>query len=447
MNSNWIEFELGEVVEMQTKKINANHISINNYISTENMLPDKGGITISSGLPQQNNYLEFKIGDVLFSNIRTYFKKVWRATFKGGASNDIIVFRSKNSQILNQSFLYYLISNDNFIDYTVTTAKGTKMPRGDREAMKKYKLRIPEDIEEQKRIVILLDSLNDKIANNNRINQALEAIAQALFKSWFVDFEPVKAKIQAIEEEKDPQLAAMSAISGKTEEELQQLPREKYNELAATADLFPDELVESELGKIPKGWKQSEIEKEVTIFGGATPSTAINEYWENGSFYWATPKDMSSLNDKILIDTQRKITKKGVDAISSGVLPKNTVLLSSRAPVGYLAISKVPVSINQGFIAMVCNKRLSPEYIIQWCSSEMQQVKSRASGTTFLEINKKNFRPIKMHLPKKNIISNYTQNVKLIYELIEVNLRENVNLSFLRDLLLPKLITGEIELR
>ncbi|TXK94508.1 hypothetical protein BMR11_14025 [Methylococcaceae bacterium CS5] len=168
-------------------------------------------------------------------------------------------------------------------------------------------------------------------------------MAQALFKSWFVDFDPVKAKIAAREAggtAEQANLAATQVISGKTEAQLEVMKTrqsEQYEELKATAELFPDAMQESELGSVPVGWDASEIGKEVTVVGGGTPSTKNPDFWENGTLHWTTPKDLSNLNDKILIETSRKITEQGLAKISSGLLPINTVLMSSRAPVGYLA--------------------------------------------------------------------------------------------------------------
>ncbi|ORU94613.1 MAG: hypothetical protein A6F70_09405 [Cycloclasticus sp. symbiont of Bathymodiolus heckerae] len=209
-------------------------------------------------------------------------------------------------------------------------------------------------------------------------------------------------------------------------------------------DLFPDEFEESELGLIPKGWSVSEIGKEIDVVGGGTPSTKVNEYWENGSIYWTTPKDLSNIKDKIIINTERKITISGLAKISSGLLPVNTVLMSSRAPVGYLALAKVPIAINQGYIAMRCEKTLTPEYVIQWCESVMDEIKQRASGTTFAEISKKNFKPIQVIVPKNKSITTYTKIIRELYKKIEKNTHQNKNLTQLRDTLLPKLLSGEI---
>lgn len=326
----------------------------------------------------------------------------------------------------------------------------------------KFEVYLP-PIDEQKSIAKVLGDLDHKILLNHQINQTLEQMAQAIFKSWFVDFEPVKAKIAAREaggSEDDALLTAMRAISGTSlfdadasaagaEAELARLQAEQpeqYAELRATAKLFPSAMQESELGEIPEGWGVSQIGDEVTVVGGGTPSTKNPIFWEGGRISWTSPKDLSNLADKVLVETERKITEAGLAKISSGLLPINTVLMSSRAPVGYLAMAKIPVAVNQGYIAMKCEKVLSPEFVIQWCEAHMDEIKSRASGTTFAEISKKNFKIIPVVVPPESLMSAYTRQVLPLYEAIEINVRESDNLAQLRDTLLPKLLSGELSL-
>jgi type I restriction enzyme S subunit len=247
----------------------------------------------------------------------------------------------------------------------------------------------------------------------------LEGIVQALFKSWFVDFEPVQAKAEG---------------------------RKPEGMNDATAALFPSAFTESILGPIPEGWAISEIGKEVEVVGGSTPSTKELAYWEDGEFYWATPKDLSKLKSPILLDTERKITGLGVKQIASGQLPIDTVLLSSRAPVGYIALAKVPVSINQGFIAMKCAKKLSPYFVINWTYYTLEEIKARANGTTFAEISKAVFRPIKVIVPNKSIIQSFNDIAKPIYDRIAENERNISSLASTRDLLLPRLISGKLRI-
>lgn len=205
----WKEYKLGEVVIPVKDRIETSCLDSASYISTENMLPDKAGVTLSSGVPSGNAVM-FKNDDILISNIRPYFKKIWRANRDGGCSADVICLRASN--VVDSLFLYYLLSQDLFFDYVMQGAKGTKMPRGDRNQIMQWPVLIPSK-NEQHIIASILSALDEKIEVNRRINDNfcyaifevlliwlvtsirndnLEQQAQALFKSWFVDFEPFK---------------------------------------------------------------------------------------------------------------------------------------------------------------------------------------------------------------------------------------------------------------
>ena len=282
-----------------------------------------------------------------------------------------------------------------------------------------FDVRAPKDVNEQRAIAQILGTLDDKIDLNRRMNETLEAMARALFKSWFVDFDPVRAKMEG----RDPDLPQ------------------------PLADLFPGRLVDSELGEIPEGWEVSEIGKEVDAVGGATPSTNEPAYWDEGKHHWATPKDLSKLSSPVLLETDRKITDAGVKKIGSGLLPAGAVLLSSRAPIGYLAIAEVPTAVNQGFIAMVCKKRLPNVYVLFWCSENIDHIKDISGGSTFAEVSKKAFRPVTVIVPSEEILAVYEDLVRPIYARIVANAKASASLSQTRDLLLPKLISGKIRIR
>jgi type I restriction enzyme S subunit len=162
-------------------------LSLDSYISTENMLPNKEGITRSAGLPTVNQTRAYRADDVLVSNIRPYFRKIWLADRDGGCSSDVLVLRAKD--VCNPGFLFFLLSDGNFFDYATATSKGTKMPRGDKDAIMLYA--VP-DVPLGAQIVIAdtLFALEALIAENRKINHQLEQMAQAIFKSWFADFEP-----------------------------------------------------------------------------------------------------------------------------------------------------------------------------------------------------------------------------------------------------------------
>ncbi len=272
--------------------------------------------------------------------------------------------------------------------------------------------------DEQQTIAHILGTLDDKIELNRRMNATLEAMARALFRSWFVDFDPVRAKMAGRD-------------TG--------LPQE-------IADLFPDRLVDSELGKVPEGWDVSEIGAEVDAVGGGTPSTKEPAYWNGGQHCWATPKDLSKLLSPALLDTDRKITDAGVRKVSSGLLPLGTVLLSSRAPIGYLAITEVPTAVNQEFIAMICRKRLPALYVLSWCHENLEYIKDISGGSTFAEIRKKAFRPLPVVVPPKRVIGVYDEASCSLHDRVVSTTRESALLASLRDALLPKLVSGEVRM-
>jgi len=304
---------------------------------------------------------------------------------------------------------------------------------------------------DKKHIGNILFGFDQKIQLNTQTNQTLEQIAQAIYKSWFVEYEPTRAKAAVLAaggSKAEAETAAMRAISGKTAADLAapaQTHPPRYQQLATLAQAFPAALVPTDgFGEIPEGWEVSTIGESVETVGGATPSTKEESFWLNGDIHWTTPKDLSNLTDNILIDTNKKITAQGLKKISSGLLPVNTVLMSSRAPVGYLALTKIPVAINQGYIAIKPFGKLSCYYMIQWCYSNMEEIKGRAIGTTFAEISKTNFRGMKIVVPPKFVLAAYNKIIEPIYNRITSNNYESKQLSNTRDLLLPKLLSNGI---
>lgn len=214
---------LGDVAEFVNDKIETSKLTTLNYLSTENMLPNKEGIVESNGLPTINSVTLFKNSNILISNIRPYFKKIWFADRIGGCSNDVLIFRAKED-IIEEKYLYYILSYDGFFDYTTATSKGTKMPRGDKDAIMNYELYLP-SLPEQKSISNFLSAIDDKIEINSQINKKIEETTQAIFKSWFVDFEPFQS----------------------------------------------GEFQESEMGRIPKGWNVGKLGEIVEISSGKRP--------------------------------------------------------------------------------------------------------------------------------------------------------------------------------
>ena len=301
---------------------------------------------------------------------------------------------SVNKEYIDSKFLYYFFLSPFGQRELLKNASQVGVPAiaNPTKSLKDVNVLVPPLIE-QSRIASILSSLDNKIELNLQMNKTLDSIAQAIFKEWFVNF---------------------------------QFPG------------FGGELVDG----LPKGWRKERLGDAIEVKGGSTPSTTVQEFWDGG-FHWATPKDLSSIQSPVLLNTERTITEEGVKQISSGILPKGTLLLSSRAPIGYLAISQIPVSINQCFIA-IQGKTITNMFMLFWLRKNMDIVKSRANGSTFQEISKSNFKDIEVIIPSPELRETYDRIVVPIFEKIVTNVRQNQSITELRDTLLPKLMTGKI---
>ncbi len=270
----------------------------------------------------------------------------------------------------------------------------------------------------QRAIAHILGTLDDKFELNRRVNETLEAMPRVLFKSWFADFDPLRAK----EDGRDAGLP----------EHL--------------AKLFLCRSVDSEMEKIPEGWEVFQIGDEADAVGGSTPSTKEPFYWHQREYYWDTTNDLSKLSSPVLLATTRKITDARLRMISSQALAVGTVLLSSRAPIGYMAIAEIPNAVNQRFIAMRCERHLPSLYVQYWCERTLGYIRDIAGGSAFAEISKKAFCEVPVVVPTKAILVTYQRLSRPLYDLLVANVKEAVTLAVLRDSLLPKLILWEIRL-
>lgn len=178
--------KLSDICSFRKGKVEVENLNAKNYISTENMLPNKCGITEASSLPTVSLTQEYNSGDVLVSNIRPYFKKIWQAEYDGGCSNDVLVFVPKLNT--DKDFLYYVLADDDFFTYSMATSKGTKMPRGDKTSIMQYEVPLI-DLQVQKKIASVLKALDERIKLNNEINNNLEQQAQAIFANEFLSLD------------------------------------------------------------------------------------------------------------------------------------------------------------------------------------------------------------------------------------------------------------------
>ncbi|MGO1190718.1 restriction endonuclease subunit S [Vibrio casei] len=405
MKSNWCTVKLQEIVLFKTGKLDSN---------AADEQGDYPFFTCSPVTLAINEYAFDTEAVLLAGNNANGVFSVKYYNGKFNAYQRTYVITPIDKSIVSVRWLYFRIKHVTAELQQMSVGTATKFLT--KKILDAYEVQLPPIVEQEKQAQILWN-LQNKLDLNTQNNQTLEQMAQAIFKSWFVDFEPVKAKMRGEQPE------------GMDE---------------ATASLFPEKLV-SDTG-LPEGWKISEIGDEVAVVGGGTPSKKNDNFWVGGHIHWTSPKDLSGVQDKVLLDTASKLTEAGLKKVSSGLLPVDTVLLSSRAPVGYLALAKVPLAVNQGYIAMKCEKALPPEFVLQWCVHRMDEIKQRASGSTFAEISKKNFKPISVVVPSEDVLNAYQKLVKPLYDAITSNVRQSEQLSTLRDTLLPKLLSGELHL-
>lgn len=279
----------------------------------------------------------------------------------------------------NPQFIYYLLKTFDFTQLNT----GSAVPSLNRNHIHELPVSIP-NVEEQKRIASILRSLDDKIDLLNRENATLEAMAETLFRQWF------------IEEAKED-------------------------------------------------WEEGKLGDILSVKGGTTPSTKESRYWD-GDIAWTSPRDITTLIGIYLFKTEKSITQAGLRQISSGLLPKGTLLMSSRAPVGVLAFAEIPLAINQGYIAIIDDKGYAKEFIYLWLKANMDLVHSYSNGSTFMEISKSAFKSLDITIPSQKVVSDFVTMIKPYFDKIKLNEEQIRLITKQRDILLPKLMSNEIKL-
>jgi len=359
----------------------------------------------------------------------------------------------------------------------------------------KFEFRLP-PMEDQKRIAKILGDLDKKIELNRQTNQTLENIAQAIFKSWFVDFEPTRAKIAAKQEWDKKSLtakntqnmraalgagsggndtalsneqekaifierAAMAAISGKSLDELDQLDvqgctnaagagsagaasPEQLEQLKATAALFPDSLVDSELGEVPEGWEVKPLSKMVELIGGGTPKKSEEAYW-NGDIPWFSVKDAPANGDVFVVSTELKITELGLNKSSTRLLPEGVTIISARGTVGRLALVGVPTAMNQSCYGVKGANGIGIYLNYFNLKEAVSTLQQNTHGAVFDTITRDTFETVFLVNSPKELKEIFEENVTSNFKKIRNNLFECESLEELRDSLLPKLLSGELQ--
>ena len=311
-------------------------------------------------------------------------------------------------------YLYYLLKTLPLSSF----GGGSAVPTLNRNHIHPLIIKHTPNINTQRQIASILKSLDDKIEVNRRINDNfyfaffevmliwlltslrndnLEQQAQALFKSWFVDFEPFKEC----------------------------------------------EFVESELGRIPKGWRVGTLSDLGEIIGGSTPSKAKPEYYVENGIAWLTPKDLSISNYKFTAKGGIDISQEGYNSCSTKLMPKGSVLFSSRAPIGYITIAKNEICTNQGFKSVV-PQVAGTAFIYYFLKFSTKEIENKATGSTFKEASGSLMKSLPAIIPSKSILNSFEDRMKPVFGMQETLEDESRRLASLRDTLLPRLMSGEL---
>ena len=412
----WKEYKLGDVAIPVRDRIETSYLDSSSYISTENMLPNKAGITLSSGIPS-GNAVKFKNDDILISNIRPYFKKIWKADKVGGCSADVICLRA--SEKVEPLYLYFLLSQDLFFDYVMQGSKGTKMPRGDKNQIMQWPVSIPNK-NLQNKIASILSSLDDKIAVNKKICENLEAQAQALFKHWFVDFAPFKDGNFCANREQNETCFNSAEVQPK---------------ITGKACKF----VESELGLIPLSLVCEQITDGVHNSVKDEP---------NSSYMLLSCKNI--VGGVLSKNNYRSISKNTFDSLRLRTkLAKGDILISSVGTIGEIAIvEEDPLNYEfQRSVAIVKPKeKIGTYFLYNALLASKTRLQHAAHGAVQQCLFLGDLKKFKVNCYDIEKAFLYNETVKPLFEEIAKLHQESDRLATLRDTLLPKLMSGQIKL-
>ena len=411
------KISLKEVVNYTTQKISSTELNIDTYISTDNILQNKQGITSSLQLPViSGNIPKYDAGNILVSNIRPYLKKIYYAKKSGGVSNDVLTFQVKET--FDSKFVYYSLFQDSFFEHMMSGSKGTKMPRGDKRQILDYKIS-KFDLLTQQKIASVLSALDDKIELNNRINAELEAMAKTLYDYWFVQFDFPIVTSSGVEK-------PYKTSGGKM----------VYNETLKR--------------EIPEGWEVKSLGELVkSINTGLNPRDHFK--LGEGSNFYVTIKNIEY--GRIILDNScDKINNKSLERIQKrSNLEKGDILFTSIEPVGktYL-LQETPINwnINESVFSFKPNyEYVTSEHLFMLLSSDEIRLKCKnaSTGSIHKGIRITPLKNFKIPLPPLNLINEFNSILKEILLKINNNQKQNQELSALRDWLLPMLMNGQVK--
>jgi len=315
-----------------------------------------------------------------------------------------VIIRADNNKILSEFLLYYLLSPQFNKELRIQKMAGTILESLHVKNIPKIRVLLP-DIKEQYQIVKLLKPLYEKKELNDQIHKTLEEMVQAIFKHWFIDFE---------------------------------FPNENGESYKSSGG----EMVDCELGPIPKGWEIKKVGEILKTVLGGTPSRKKKIYWENGKIPWI---NSGKVNDYRIIEPSEYITELGLEKSSTKLLPKRTTVIAiTGATLGKISLLEIDSCINQSVVGILENNIFKGEYIYFWMKNIINRLIAWQTGGAQQHVNKDNINKVNILIPNEKILQKYYAQVRPIFNKISSNCFENKNLQRLRDLILPKLMSGEI---
>lgn len=394
---------LSSIADYVTDKISSNDISLNEYVTTDCILQNKKGREIATNLPPQPCSLtHYKRGDVLIANIRPYLKKVWFADIDGGASSDVLVFRAKEGH--SPSFLYAVLLQDAFFYYVMQGAKGSKMPRGDKDQILRYKM--PTLSCSEKSIGTLFMNIDSKIRLNEQINQNLEAMAKQLYDYWFVQFD---------------------------------FPNEEGKPYKSSGGkMVWNEKLKRE---IPEGWYADNICRIADILSGGTPSKQVDSYWQNGNIPFFGPTDY--MGAVFQLTTAEHITNEGLKHCASSLFEEGVVIITARGSIGKIVVVGTPMAMNQSCYAFR-SRNDEFEYLFFLTAQLIEHLKAKGSGSVFKSIITTDIENSILSIANETTITLFTSTIRPLMNAIKENTRQIKLLTKQRDEFLPLLMNGQV---
>ncbi len=353
---------------------------------------------------QIHRYYQIQANDVLLTIVGTIGNAaiVKRSDLPFSLQRSIAILRS--GVRLHYDYLFYWLVSPRFKQMLSSTINPTAQPGIYLKELGKLKIPLP-SLTEQAAIAKILSDLDSKIELNNQMNATLEAMAQAIFKHWFIDFE---------------------------------FPDENGKPYKSSGG----KMVDSEFGGVPEGWHISKVGKELQTVLGGTPSTRKKEYWTNGDIPWI---NSGKVNEFRIIEPSAYITKDALDSSATKLMPKGTTVIAiTGATLGQVSIIESEMCGNQSVIGIIHNKSISPEYIYFWIKTHITELISNQTGGAQQHINKDNVNSLDLLVPLDYIMKCFIEKIRPIFNQISNNCSESLNLSKIRDTILPKLMSGQI---